>query len=134
MNGPMGFAASYIRSASGVLLRIRSTVHTCFITNCPPGGKRASEPISRMCPRCGPGNRGICYGPNVCCTGISCLMNENLESCRAEALRGRLCHVPGKACGAQGRCALRGFCCQSDGCKKDDSCDSQTMKETLFWA
>lgn len=112
-------------------------------------GKRLSserkESLAKLplqCPRCGTGNRGICYGPSICCSGVSCLLNESLMTCRIESLRARPCQLPGKACGQQGRCApVRGFCCRSgqafgkrsacqlafpylsDGCKQDASCD-----------
>ncbi|XP_077558007.1 oxytocin-neurophysin 1-like isoform X1 [Haemaphysalis longicornis] len=97
----------------------------CYITNCPPGGKRSVEPsAARMCPRCGPSGRGVCYSADVCCTSTSCVINDPLHvlPCRAENLRSHLCLVPGKQCGNYGRCAKSGFCCGADGCKRDDSC------------
>uniref|UniRef100_A0A147BFX8 Putative neurohypophysial hormones n=1 Tax=Ixodes ricinus TaxID=34613 RepID=A0A147BFX8_IXORI len=108
-----------------LLLAVVGGTSACFITNCPPGGKRSSEPSpARLCPRCGPAGRGVCYSADVCCTGSMCVLNDALAtlSCRAEALHGVACHVPGKRCGTDGRCAIRGYCCGPDGCTKDSSC------------
>ncbi|EFX71881.1 putative vasopressin-like neuropeptide preprohormone [Daphnia pulex] len=47
------------------------TAKPCFITNCPPGGKRSSqlvEPSSYLeCAPCGPAGKGTCLGANLCC-------------------------------------------------------------------
>ncbi|NWU45369.1 NEUV protein, partial [Hylia prasina] len=40
----------------------------CYIQNCPRGGKRAlADTALRQCMPCGPGNRGNCFGPGICC-------------------------------------------------------------------
>ncbi|XP_050049422.1 oxytocin-neurophysin 1-like [Dermacentor andersoni] len=117
-----------------LLLGLVGATSACFITNCPPGGKRSSEPSAvRMCPRCGPGGRGVCYSADVCCTSSACVINDPLLAlpCRAESLHSHACQVPGKRCGAveQGRCAMRGFCCGADGCRRDESCSNDASTD-----
>ncbi|KAH6947395.1 hypothetical protein HPB50_018550 [Hyalomma asiaticum] len=85
------------------------------------------------CPRCGPGGRGVCYSADVCCTSSACVINDPLLAlpCRAESLHSHACQVPGKRCGAvtQGRCAMRGFCCGADGCRRDESCSNDATTD-----
>ncbi|KAJ8340155.1 hypothetical protein SKAU_G00347880 [Synaphobranchus kaupii] len=93
-------------TVSVYLLSLLSVCSACYISNCPIGGKRSLEEYpSRKCMSCGPGDRGRCFGPSICCSeGLGCLAG-------------------GKACGSEeGRCAAPGVCCDSEGCSLDQSC------------
>ncbi|XP_008568876.1 PREDICTED: vasopressin-neurophysin 2-copeptin-like [Galeopterus variegatus] len=48
----------------------------CYFQNCPRGGKRAMSDIElRQCLPCGPGGKGRCFGPSICCGDeLGCLV------------------------------------------------------------
>ncbi|MPC21605.1 Isotocin-neurophysin IT 2 [Portunus trituberculatus] len=72
----------------------------CFITNCPPGGKRSGGLMSTLgrartvsfrppigkCASCGPGLLGRCIGPDICCGArIGCFLgSRETRLCRTE--------------------------------------------------
>ncbi|XP_072529614.1 oxytocin-neurophysin 1 [Salminus brasiliensis] len=108
------------------LLCLLSVCSACYISNCPVGGKRAVQDFSpRQCMACGPGDRGRCFGPNICCgEGIGCVLGApEAVRCLEEDYLPSPCEAGGKSCGpAAGRCAAPGVCCDSDGCSIDQSC------------
>ncbi|KAI7813418.1 vasotocin-neurophysin VT 2-like [Triplophysa rosa] len=98
---------------------------TCYIQNCPRGGKRSLDTVSRQCMTCGPGDQGRCFGPSLCCgEEIGCLLaSPQTLRCQEEEYLPSPCDVPGKPCGSdEGRCAAPGLCCDTDGCMFDPSC------------
>uniref|UniRef100_A0A8C6UVC1 Oxytocin n=1 Tax=Neogobius melanostomus TaxID=47308 RepID=A0A8C6UVC1_9GOBI len=68
------------------LFFLLSLCSACYISNCPIGGKRSviDGPL-RKCMSCGPGERGRCFGPTICCgEGLGCLMGSPEASHCAE--------------------------------------------------
>ncbi|KAG9334729.1 hypothetical protein JZ751_006566, partial [Albula glossodonta] len=113
-------------AVSVCLLCLLSVCTACYISNCPIGGKRAlpDAPL-RKCLACGPGGRGRCFGPSICCgEELGCLLGTvETARCAEESLLPTPCEVGGGACGdGRGRCAAPGVCCSTDGCSLDQSC------------
>ncbi|XP_071542157.1 oxytocin-neurophysin 1-like isoform X2 [Panulirus ornatus] len=103
----------------------------CFITNCPPGGKRSGATAqlgrSRTCASCGPDLQGRCMGPEICCgPAIGCFLGtREARLCQAENLVPLTCtNSDLKTCGRmqEGRCAAAGLCCTEDKCVFDSGC------------
>ncbi|XP_059470891.1 oxytocin-neurophysin 1-like [Neocloeon triangulifer] len=120
---------------------ILNATSSCFITNCPPGGKRSTlaalEPNTgnariRQCARCGPGLSGRCFGPRVCCSDkLGCLVGTSgsgsgtMLACLAESLIPEPCiNGPRGRCGREGAgvCGAPGICCFHNACHADESC------------
>ncbi|KAK7078771.1 hypothetical protein SK128_015067 [Halocaridina rubra] len=113
------------------LMSLMGYVNACFITNCPPGGKRSSPAThvghTRTCTSCGPGLQGRCLGPEICCgEGIGCFMGtREAQLCRTENLIPVTCKNSDlKLCGPTrtGRCAASGICCTEAKCAFDVNC------------
>ncbi|XP_064101142.1 oxytocin-neurophysin 1-like [Macrobrachium nipponense] len=108
--------------------------NACFITNCPPGGKR-SMPSShightRTCTSCGPGLQGRCLGPEICCgETIGCFLGtRESQICRTENLIPVTCNNSDlKTCGVSrsGHCSAVGLCCTEAKCEFDINCISE---------
>ncbi|XP_039224343.1 vasotocin-neurophysin VT-like [Crotalus tigris] len=100
----------------------------CYIQNCPRGGKRSMPDAEvRQCIPCGPGNRGKCFGPNICCgeeMGCHFGTSETLR-CLEETFLPSPCEAGGKPCGAGGRCAAPGICCNDESCVSDVACGNE---------
>ncbi|KAM8885702.1 vasopressin-neurophysin 2-copeptin [Spinachia spinachia] len=98
----------------------------CYIQNCPRGGKRAlPETGIRQCMSCGPGDRGRCFGPSICCgEGLGCLLGSSeMANCVEENYLLTPCQAGGRPCGSDGgRCAASGLCCNSESCAVDPDC------------
>ncbi|XP_067656831.1 conopressin/neurophysin-like [Haliotis asinina] len=102
----------------------------CFIRNCPPGGKRGldmSGHNARECMACGPGGRGQCVGPNICCgSDIGCYFGTQEASiCQKENESSTPCVIRGATCGSrgQGHCVSEGMCCDEEACSFNSRCD-----------
>lgn len=82
----------------------------------PPAGPLpapGSPPPSRQCLPCGPGGKGRCFGPSICCGDeLGCLVGtaEALR-CQEENYLPSPCQSGQKPCGSGGRCAAAGICC-----------------------
>ncbi|PVD29489.1 hypothetical protein C0Q70_08740 [Pomacea canaliculata] len=112
-----------------------SAAEACFIRNCPRGGKRAfeGEEEGKQCMACGPGGKGQCVGPSICCgQEIGCLMgtSQALE-CVKENESTVPCVVNGSPCGINnmGICVANGICCVQDACSYNSICNSNQEDE-----
>ncbi|KAG7271684.1 hypothetical protein CRUP_025545 [Coryphaenoides rupestris] len=78
-----------------------------------------------QCMPCGPGDRGRCFGPSICCgEGLGCLLGSpETVHCAEENYLLTPCQAGGKPCGSEGgRCAASGLCCDAESCTTDQSC------------
>lgn len=65
---------------------------------------------------CGPGDRGRCFGPSICCgEGLGCLLGSAASAhCEEENYLLTPCQPGGRPCGPEGgHCASSGLCCNS---------------------
>ncbi|XP_059934078.1 vasopressin-neurophysin 2-copeptin [Mesoplodon densirostris] len=97
----------------------------CYFQNCPRGGKRAMSDLElRQCLPCGPGGKGRCFGPSICCGDeLGCLVGtaEALR-CQEENYLPSPCQSGQKQCGSGGRCAAAGICCNDESCVMEPEC------------
>lgn len=70
---------------------------------------------SPQCLPCGPGNRGRCFGPGVCCGAeLGCYLGTaETRRCAEEDYLPSPCQPAGQPCGSGGRCAANGVCCSA---------------------
>ncbi|XP_034090849.1 vasopressin-neurophysin 2-copeptin [Gymnodraco acuticeps] len=112
------------------VLALLALSSACYIQNCPRGGKRAlAESGNRQCMSCGPGDRGRCFGPSICCgEGLGCLLGSpETAHCVEENYLLTPCQAGGRLCGSEGgRCAASGLCCDSESCAVDPDCLGDT--------
>lgn len=69
-----------------------------------------------QCMPCGPGDRGRCFGPSICCgEGLGCLLGSAAAAhCEEENYLLTPCQPGGRPCGPEGgHCASSGLCCNS---------------------
>ncbi|KAG7163703.1 oxytocin-neurophysin 1-like [Homarus americanus] len=122
------------------VMTVVGSTTACFITNCPPGGKRSGPTAqlgrTRTCTACGPGLQGRCLGPEICCVlGIGCFLGtREARMCHAENLVPVTCaNRDLKSCGRmqEGRCAAAGLCCTEMKCEFDSSCTVEGREERV---
>ncbi|VTJ52241.1 Hypothetical predicted protein [Marmota monax] len=95
------------------LLGLLALTSTCYIQNCPLGGKRAALELEVCkCLPCGPRGQGHCFGSSICCGDeLDCFVGT------AEALRCQENYLPSpsgsgqRPCGRGGSCAAASICC-----------------------
>ncbi|KAK2816141.1 hypothetical protein Q7C36_022412 [Tachysurus vachellii] len=111
---------------------VLSLSSACYIQNCPRGGKRSfPDAVPRLCMACGPGDKGRCYGPNICCgEGLGCMIGSLATArCLQEEYLLSPCESGGKPCGPEeGRCAAPGVCCNSESCTLDSDCMEESKE------
>lgn len=69
-----------------------------------------------QCMSCGPGDRGHCFGPSICCgDGFGCLLGSpESAACVEENYLLTPCQAGGRPCGSDGgHCATSGLCCDA---------------------
>ncbi|ERE69805.1 oxytocin-neurophysin 1-like protein [Cricetulus griseus] len=107
-------------------LSLLAFTSACYFQNCPRGGKRAmSDTELRQCLPCGPGGKGRCFGPNICCADeLGCFVGtaEALR-CQEENYLPSPCQSGGMRCGTRGRCATQDICCTQTDCFLDPACN-----------
>ncbi|NXV97557.1 NEUV protein, partial [Calonectris borealis] len=77
-----------------------------------------------QCMPCGPGNRGNCFGPGICCGAeLGCYLGTaETRRCAEEDYLPSPCQAGGQPCGSGGRCAAPGICCTAETCAMDAGC------------
>lgn len=82
---------------------------------------------------CGPGERGRCFGPSICCgESLGCLLGSpETAHCAEEDYVLTPCQAGVRPCGSDGgRCAVSGLCCNSGTVCSD----CVWKKEPSLWA
>ncbi|XP_025119745.1 vasopressin-neurophysin 2-copeptin [Bubalus kerabau] len=106
-------------------LSLLAFTSACYFQNCPRGGKRAMSDLElRQCLPCGPGGKGRCFGPSICCGDeLGCFVGtaEALR-CQEENYLPSPCQSGQKPCGSGGRCAAAGICCNDESCVTEPEC------------
>uniref|UniRef100_A0AAY5F454 Arginine vasopressin n=1 Tax=Electrophorus electricus TaxID=8005 RepID=A0AAY5F454_ELEEL len=112
------------------LLALSSLSPACYIQNCPRGGKRALPHIGiRRCMPCGPGERGRCFGPSICCVAdLGCYVGSpEAAGCMEENILPSPCESGGRPCGSEGgHCAAPGVCCDLEMCVLNSNCSEES--------
>ncbi|KAJ3603890.1 hypothetical protein NHX12_028631 [Muraenolepis orangiensis] len=116
------------------LLGLLALSSACYIQNCPRGGKRAlGDGELRQCMPCGPGGRGRCFGPSICCDPeLGCLLGSpEGAQCAEENYRLTPCQPGGKPCGSLkgGHCAAPSLCCNAESCALSSECVEEPQPE-----
>uniref|UniRef100_G5E6V0 Arginine vasopressin n=1 Tax=Loxodonta africana TaxID=9785 RepID=G5E6V0_LOXAF len=108
--------------ASSNLLGLTSAL---LLPECPRGGKAMSDmELRTACLPCGPGGKGRCFGPSICCgEELGCFVGtaEALR-CQEENYLPSPCQSGQKPCGSGGRCAAAGICCYEESCVTEPEC------------
>ncbi|KAM8920203.1 vasopressin-neurophysin 2-copeptin [Lycaon pictus] len=106
-------------------LGLLALTSACYFQNCPRGGKRAMSDLElRQCLPCGPGGKGRCFGPSICCGDeLGCFVGtaEALR-CQEENYLPSPCQSGRTPCGSGGRCAAAGICCNDESCVTEPEC------------
>ncbi|XP_012673934.1 vasopressin-neurophysin 2-copeptin [Clupea harengus] len=117
------------------VLGLLSLSSACYIQNCPRGGKRSfPDQLPRQCMACGPGERGRCFGPSICCGDeMGCYVGSpEAASCVEEDYLPSPCEAGGKPCGSEdGHCAAPGICCDAESCVLDPACQEEGKSRPL---
>ncbi|XP_023217176.1 vasotocin-neurophysin VT-like [Centruroides sculpturatus] len=101
----------------------------CFITNCPPGGKRSLHTIN--CPSCEFDEKSKCSIRGLCCgSTVGCIINEEGIPICQQSFDYHHCRKNGRICRLHGICTTNGICCVKDLCFEDSLCTERT--EDIF--
>ncbi|XP_036101337.1 vasopressin-neurophysin 2-copeptin [Molossus molossus] len=106
-------------------LSLLAFTSACYFQNCPRGGKRATLDLElRQCLPCGPGDKGRCFGPSICCGDeLGCFVGTaEAQRCQEETYLPSPCQSGQKPCGSRGRCAANGICCNEESCVTGPEC------------
>ncbi|NWS03334.1 NEUV protein, partial [Motacilla alba] len=111
----------------------------CYIQNCPRGGKRAlADTALRQCMPCGPGNRGNCFGPGICCgSELGCYLGTaETRRCAQEDLLPSPCQpennplmIPNNPCHGRVLLPAAETCAMDTGCLDEGSEGAQEAAE-----
>ncbi|XP_030742858.1 neurophysin 2-like [Echinops telfairi] len=97
-------------------LGLLALTSACYLPNCVKDKKRSVvDKDLRQCLLCGPGDKGRCFGPSICCGyDLGCFVGttEALRCQEENDLRSP-CQSGQKPCGNGGRCAAAGLCCNT---------------------
>ncbi|XP_043825692.1 vasopressin-neurophysin 2-copeptin [Dromiciops gliroides] len=116
-----------VTTLSACFFCLLALTSACYFQNCPRGGKRDLADTTtalRQCLPCGPGSKGYCFGPNICCgKELGCYLGtaESLR-CQEESYLPSPCLSGQKSCGNGGRCAAAGICCTDETCMIEPAC------------
>uniref|UniRef100_A0A8D2BAP5 Oxytocin-neurophysin 1 n=1 Tax=Sciurus vulgaris TaxID=55149 RepID=A0A8D2BAP5_SCIVU len=95
------------------LLGLLTLASTCYIQNCPLGGKRAAVEMD-ICKMRG---KGRCFRSSICSRNrLGCFVGAaKALHCQEESYLPLLCHLSQKPCRSQGQCVATSICYSSDG-------------------
>ncbi|XP_075384083.1 vasopressin-neurophysin 2-copeptin-like [Tenrec ecaudatus] len=99
-------------------LGLLALTSACYFTNCVKDKRSTVDKDLRQCLLCGPGDKGRCFGPNICC-GYDL---GSFVRCQEENYLRSPCQSGQKPCGNGGRCAATGLCCNTKSCVSDYKC------------
>lgn len=128
----------HILTFTAVVTLCIGLTNSCFVRNCPPGGKRSMDIVSRgvrPCLSCGPNNQGQCVGPNICCGIFGCYIGTvESQICEKENDSTQPCRISGEPCGSrgQGNCVADRLCCDSLACSYNSKCRTIESSEKLI--
>uniref|UniRef100_A0A3Q1LXY0 Arginine vasopressin n=1 Tax=Bos taurus TaxID=9913 RepID=A0A3Q1LXY0_BOVIN len=103
--------------------RLSPPPHRVSLPGRSPPAPGSSLP-SQQCLPCGPGGKGRCFGPSICCGDeLGCFVGtaEALR-CQEENYLPSPCQSGQKPCGSGGRCAAAGICCNDESCVTEPEC------------
>ena len=107
------FGAKVLPGRPGTWGPCPPSLHTGALTLHPRLRPGLAHPFPLQCLPCGPGGKGRCFGPSICCGDeLGCFVGtaEALR-CQEEAYLPSPCQSGQKPCGDEGRCAAQGICC-----------------------
>ena len=107
------FGAKVLPGRPGTWGPCPPSLHTGALTLHPQLRPGLAHPFPLQCLPCGPGGKGRCFGPSICCGDeLGCFLGtaEALR-CQEETYLPSPCQSGQKPCGNRGRCASNSICC-----------------------